>query len=611
MLTLAICSSPAPLAQQLTSDHLRFRPDLGSATEHELARELARIRPDVLIADAEPPSAAIGAWRSAAGADPLALVLVAADRAPAPRLPTARAPRPERELPDAVPVYTVPRHDDPEQTLHAALAVAERHTLDARLARRPAPVPRPTGRRVLVVGAGVVNLVTAHTLQREGWDVTVLDAAPDPRAAAPWTAFGCSRGGGNARMFTLTEMDDYHAKSVADVDSNTVFDRPPAELGWDVRADRSRAGDAAWVEEFKAVPPWLASAYNADILGLNRRSGDLWDELERTRPQLFEDVELRHDILRLYQDPAHLAAATRRQRAVGALRAELTDRQVRDRFPALAGAVPGTFAGGVLVRGFTVNVHDFMAALLDDLEERGAQLRFGSRAERVLRTPHGQVGGILTDGGPLTADHYVLSPGVTGEALLDGTAARGQVHGVLGCWATVPNLEPALANSLKVARRGHIAEDANVTVGRDSTGAPVLMVGSGYGWTGADPANIDPERIAAIHDAIADTVRRLFPAAYDAVGGREGLRRTEKHCVRPWTASNLGLFTTEPAARGALVVTGGHNTGGFAQAPVIAEAVAAAISGRHHPMHHLYHPLRTRDALERRPVPAATAALAA
>ena len=66
---------------------------------------------------------------------------------------------------------------------------------------------------VVLVGAGIVNLVTALYLVRHGYEVTVYDRAPDPRADAPWSAYGCTRGGGDGRMFTLTEADSYHHRS--------------------------------------------------------------------------------------------------------------------------------------------------------------------------------------------------------------------------------------------------------------------------------------------------------------------------------------------------------------------------------------------------------------
>jgi len=238
-----------------------------------------------------------------------------------------------------------------------------------------------------------------------------------------------------------------------------------------------------------------------------------------------------------------------------------------------------------------------MARLLDDLEAGGARMRFGLRVEEIMRDGTSAVTGVLTADGPLVYDHYVVSPGAGNDALRRQIPSLRQVHGVLGCWATVPNGTPALAHSLKVARRGHVAEDANITVGRDESGESVLMIGSGYGWTGGDPRNIDERKIEDIHAAVADTVEVLFPDAYERIGGRDGLRRTQRHCVRPWTASNLGVFEASAVANGAFVVTAGHNTGGFAQAPVIAEAVSHALRGVGHPMHTLYHPLRTSRVL--------------
>ncbi|MFH9613228.1 NAD(P)/FAD-dependent oxidoreductase [Streptomyces pratensis] len=505
-------------------------------------------------------------------------------------------------------MYTVPRQSgsdggvDEDASLFEALAVAERFAQDREQTTEPFPVTaRPSGAvsgrtSVLMIGGGVVNLVTARLLQAEGYDVAMADAAPDPRAGRPWGAYGASRGGGNARMFTYTEMDDYHAKSATEFACMTVFDRPPSESGWDVRGHEGEE-DQQWVQDFRSVPPWLARAYNGDILGLNRRGGELWQTWLQTRPHLFDDVELRHDILRLYQDGPHLEAARHRQNAVGATVASYGSAEVRERFPALAHAAPQAFAGGIVVEGFTVNVHDFMARLLDDLEAGGAHMRFDLRVEEIMRDGTSAVTGVLTADGPLVYDHYVVSPGAGNDALRRQIPSLRQVHGVLGCWATVPNGTPALAHSLKVARRGHVAEDANITVGRDESGESVLMIGSGYGWTGGDPRNIDERKIEDIHAAVADTVEVLFPDAYERIGGRDGLRRTQRHCVRPWTASNLGVFEASAAANGAFVVTAGHNTGGFAQAPVIAEAVSHALRGVGHPMHTLYHPLRTSRVL--------------
>ncbi|MEV6951724.1 FAD-dependent oxidoreductase [Streptomyces sp. NPDC051183] len=595
------------MTESLADDGVQCRSDLHGADDLTLAAALGELRPNALITDRPAGREVLRLWREAMPDEPIALIRLSASHGTLRRLPTMHARPTSAILPFSIPMYTVPRQPgaedcaDEDANVWEALAVAERFAQDRelsielpRLSRRsPGSAPARGRESVLVIGGGVVNLMTARALHTEGYEVTIVDAAPDPRTGRPWQEYGTSRGGGNARMFTYTEMDDYHAKSADELECMTVFDRPPAQLGWDVRRYDTEE-DRQWVQDFQRVQPWLAKAYNGDILGLNRRSGELWQAWLSTQPQLFDQVELRHDILRLYQDPAQLAAARYRQEAVGATVASCTPAEIRERFPALAHAAPQAFAGGIVVEGFTVNVHDFMARLLDSMEAGGVRMRFGLRVEEIMRDESSAVTGVLTADGPLVYDHYVVSPGVDNDSLRRQIPSLRQVHGVLGCWATIPNSVPGLEHSLKVARRGHTAEDANVTVGRDEFGEDVLMVGSGYGWTGSDPHNIDERKLEDIHAAVADTVRILFPEAYESVGGRDGLRRTQKHCVRPWTASNLGIFDIGAASNGAFVVSAGHNTGGFAQAPVIAEAVVHAVQGTRHPMHTLYHPLRTQ-----------------
>jgi D-amino-acid dehydrogenase len=146
---------------------------------------------------------------------------------------------------------------------------------------------------------------------------------------------------------------------------------------------------------------------------------------------------------------------------------------------------------------------------------------------------------------------------------------------------------------VKIARKGHRAEETNVTLGTGESGEPVLICGSGYGWTGLNPGNIDSAELDVVFDALEDTIRHFFPAAHAAAREAGTLDASRRFCVRPWTSSCLGVFETVPAdGGGALVVTGGHNTGGFTQSPVVAEAVLAALAGRPHTMHTRYHPRR-------------------
>ncbi|SOB79505.1 NAD(P)/FAD-dependent oxidoreductase [Streptomyces sp. 1331.2] len=471
-----------------------------------------------------------------------------------------------------------------------ALRHAEQH---CRTGGEEVALAQAPGRDVVLVGAGVVNLLTAWYLVRAGHRLRILDARPDPRTALPWTAYGCSRGGGGARMFTLTEADDYHARTAADRPFvNGVFRRSLGARGWNVKATPFTAEEERWISQFEAVPGWLAQIYNDDILSFNRESRKLWRTLREECPGLFEDVEYTPGVLRLYTDGAQLEQSAQRHAGLGALRAVLDPKELRRRHPGLAGAT-GELAGGLEVPGFTVDVHAFMARLVTRLEQAGAVFRWSTPVERLERAADGRLHGLRLPGEVVTADSYVFSPGAYGRDLLAGTRSAGRIHGVLGVWMELPNLAPELRHSLKIARRGHLTEDANVTLGTDGRGRPVLIVGSGYGYTGADPADIEPAALERMFAAVEDTCRQFFPEAYARAIADGSLRRGRRLCVRPWTSANLGVLETLPTtADGVGVITGGHNTGGFAQAPSVAQAVVAALKGRPHPMHELYHPLR-------------------
>lgn len=472
----------------------------------------------------------------------------------------------------------------------AALVAAERDRADAQ------PVVLGSGgRSVILAGAGIVNLVTALSLARDGYDVEVCERSPDPRDDAHWTAYGATRGGGDGRMFTLTEADSYNNRAWPGRD---LLTRPISAHGWLI----AKPGDLTdaerrWADDFHRMPPWLADSYTEDIFAVNHAAADGWARLLESDPDLFDDATgYRDGILRVYDDADYYRRHLARNDRVGATRTVLTPEQVSVAYPALADACAAdTVAGGLEVVGFTVNIHKFLARLVTMLEADGVRFRWDTPVTGIHRTDAGTgtVDGLVTEAGVMRADHYVLSPGVYGDDLLRGTLSHERIQGMLGVWLTVPNVEPRLAHSVKIARKGHRAEETNVTLGTGPSGEPILICGSGYGWTGLNPGNIDSAELDVVFDALEDTIRRFFPAAYTAARKTGTLDASRRVCVRPWTSSCLGVFETVPAqGGGVLVVTGGHNTGGFTQSPVVADAVLAAVGGRAHPMHTRYHPRR-------------------
>ncbi len=459
----------------------------------------------------------------------------------------------------------------------------------------------PAG-KVVLIGAGVINVVTALRLADNGHAVELIDRGPDPRQDRPWQEYGCTRGGANARMFTVTEADQYSGMTAA---SGSIFGAPPELGGWDVRQDSVRSvHDQDWIRSYEALPSGLARQYESDIHQLNRAAEHGWERLFARHPELADRVSLNRGILRFYATrEAHLRAV-QRHRGIGDLTATYSSGDIRERFPAFALGRVGAIAGGIAVRGFTLDIHRFVGVALDLLERTGAKLRFRTEATGIDCNQDGAVAGVRFTGadsaGSVTesVDSLVISPGAYGNRLLGDLGLGSQIAGVLGIWHTLPNLG-GQTESVKVSRPGQPAADANITVG-DVDGRASLMVGSGYGFTGMDTANIDPERLRVIQGSVDEMMRDLLPDAHVAAGGSAWLDAQPRYCVRPWTATSLGLYDVRPTlAGGWCVVTGGHNTGGFTQAPEVADAVLASMHGTSHPMHHLYSTGRTGSQSER------------
>lgn len=449
-------------------------------------------------------------------------------------------------------------------------------------------------RVVALVGAGVVNIVTALALSDAGHRVVLLDAAPDPRADRPWQEYGCTRAGGAARMVTVTEADQYSGLVPAGNPGGVVFDTPPEQGGWDVRGSAPRSvHDQEWIREYSGLPTWRADRYRAGVHNLNRAAEAGWERILRAHPRLAGATGLRRGIQRAYSTTAAFDRAVERHRAVGDLLDVYSPAELAERAPALSRALPGRLGGGIAVRGFTLDVHRFLTESLAVLEGRGARLYFGTEVTGIATGPGGAVEGVVVRGRTLPVDDLVVSPGAHGHRILADLGLGGRIAGVLGIWHVLPDVYDQ-RHSLKISRPGRIAEDANITVGSHD-GAPALIVGSGYGFTGTGAMDVDIDRLALVQGSVDEMMRELLPDAYEAAGGPAWLREAPRYCVRPWTATSLGLYSVRPTRTGRCIVTGGHNTGGFTQAPEVAEAVLASLHGRSHPMHHLYRATTTHD----------------
>ncbi|KAJ5259401.1 hypothetical protein N7478_012382 [Penicillium angulare] len=454
---------------------------------------------------------------------------------------------------------------------------------------------------VLLVGAGIMNLVAAEFLATQGFKVRVVDASPDPRTCNDWTRQGVTHGGGDARMFTYTEADSYNERSSSIYRGmRHVFRKTTLNGGWSVKSPLSfNAAEIAWVNTFEQTPTWLAQAMKEDIYYVNSEAGKLWEEFMSRSPELFEGVLLHGDILRLYAEDIALNGAHEVNRALGAVIDEFSLKKLLIEWPVFdAAAKSSHLAGGLTVKGFTLGIHSFVNKLIDRIIELDGEFIWDCRVQRIRRSASGEVTYLESQQGPLQADHFVISTGVTRNGLLRGTASDGLVHGVLGVWLQIPNLGPAIKNSIKIHRRGFLVEDINVTVSKDGkTGEDILILGGGYGYVGLDYPSPDSSEFQALFEELEEVANIYFPEAYRRAKKQGTLwpEGERKFCIRPFTCTGLGIFEDIPTASGGhLIITGGNNTGGFAQSPAISRAVYRAIVGEHDPIHVLFSPHRSK-----------------
>lgn len=438
-----------------------------------------------------------------------------------------------------------------------------------------------------LIGAGIVNLIIAKQLVDADHSVRLIERSPDPRTNPAPQTLGCTYSGGNARMYTVTEMD-YYDPNATNSRAN-VFSTPHGEKGWDIR-------DSSSEQEYENQ--WIRNSERAKInqrvikekiYDFGMRSKYLWDQWKNDEIELFNSSGLSEGILRLYNSENKYISDINRHNKLGVLHSVISQDQLSNLAPGLLlSGSPLTTPYGILVDGFTVNIHDFTSSILNYLESKNCKLYWNNSVNAVRKDTNRIHFEIHSSTGVFKSRNVIGSVGAYGNSLLGGTVCENRIHGVLGGWLEIPNHGPHFSHSMKVSCIGHQNEDTNVTLLNLPNGQQNLIFGSGYGYTGINPNNISLTEIDRMRKAIEKTAMSLIKD-FSSLPSSFWHSLKFKYCVRPWTANSLGIFETiSECSYGKYIVVGGHNTGGFAQAPVIAEAVKAALDGKNHVMHQAY-----------------------
>jgi D-amino-acid dehydrogenase len=361
--------------------------------------------------------------------------------------------------------------------------------------------------QVIVIGAGVVGVATAHYLRAEGCEVIVLEQLDGPATetsfanagqvspgyAAPWAAPGIP-------WKAVKWLTQPHSPLKIRPDGSLF------QLSWMARMLANCTHAAYERNKGRMVP---LAEYSRDCLRDLREELDLQYEQRslgtlqvfRTAKQL-EAAQRDSDILSAIGVPNHLLDAQ------GLVDAE----------PALA-RVPGKLVGALqLPNDETGDCKMFTDKLAARCEAAGVVFRYGVTVERLIAANQ-QIRQVQLKGGEiLDADHVVLAAGCTSRALALPLDLDLPVYPVKGYSLTIPlkNADAAprstvLDESYKIAltrfdsrlRVGGMAEvagyDKHLDMGRVATLAMVTNdlfpdagdTSQGTPWTGLRPMTPD------------------------------------------------------------------------------------------------------------------------
>lgn len=447
--------------------------------------------------------------------------------------------------------------------------------------------------QVTIIGAGIVNLITAYYLSKKGYTIQIIDKTNNPFSNIIWIQQGATYGGENARMYSLTEADNYNEKSSKIYSNMTnIFENSIQENGWRV-LDEFGEAEKEWIKNFKAVDSTSAKTYSKDIYNFNILSGTLWKELIRKEKSIFENTNLKHGIIRIYSDRKVFNAAQKLHKKLGSFIKAIEEPELSIHLPCYQNAIKENMLGGVMkVKGFTLQIHDLCKNLINYLQKEGVVFYWNRALEGVIKNAKGEVIGIKVEDEIISSKYIIISIGAYAGSTFDNLLTKNKIHGVLGIWLSVPNVYN-LQHSFKIHKQNHVGEDTNVTL-VEVNGQKKLTLGSGYGYLGKMNANnVSIDLLKPLYESLIQTTKTYFREAYEESLIDNSLFENWKYCVRPFTPNGLGVFEViNNVSGGNTIITGGHNTGGFTQSPIIANSILEFIQNKHTTMATLYHPDR-------------------
>lgn len=297
--------------------------------------------------------------------------------------------------------------------------------------------------RVLILGGGVIGATTAYYLARSGHEVTVVDRQPGPGLetsfanagqvspgySAPWAGPGVPL---KAIQWLLMNHSPLVIKPTLD----------PALWRWGAQMLRNCTAARYKVNKARMV---RIAEYSRDCLkALREDIGITYDDRAMGTIQLFRTQKQLDGV----------------GKDVEILKKSGVPFEVLDRAgyvahePALA-EVQEKFVGALRLPGDeTGDCFKFTGAIAEAAMRLGADFRFGVTIEG-LETTGGEITGVRTDAGTLTADRYVLALGSYSTKMLAPIGIRVPVYPVKGFSITVPITDPDMAPTSTIMDETH------------------------------------------------------------------------------------------------------------------------------------------------------------
>ncbi|MCA1248446.1 D-amino acid dehydrogenase [Massilia sp. MS-15] len=399
--------------------------------------------------------------------------------------------------------------------------------------------------RVLVLGSGVVGVTTAYYLAKAGHDVTVIDrqAGPaletsfanagqiSPGYASPWAAPGIPL---KAAKWLFQE----HAPLAIRPDGSLF------QLQWMWQMFRNCTADRYAVNKERMV---RLAEYSRDcIRELRLDTGIEYEGRALGTIQLF----------RTQQQLEGAAKDIEILREAGVDYELLQGRELGQAEPAL-GEHAGLVGGLRLPNDETGDCQLFTTRLTAMARDLGVRFEFDTEI-RALDIGNGQITGVRTDKGLLTAERYVLALGSYSRLLLKEQFAL-PVYPLKGYSITVPITDAQRAPVSTI-----LDETYKIAVTRfeDRIRVGGMAEIAGYSKT------LNPARRATLEMVVND----LFPGAGDT---RQAAFWTG---LRPMTPDSTPVVGATPLRN--LFLNTGHGTLGWTMACGSASVIADLVSGR-------------------------------